>query len=220
MADALTANALLYVVKLNLSAQYWNRDLLIPVGQSNNHMTGLSEPTPEIMGSGIMLKLMALDEEDLGILSFHLHNARLEVRDMLRQMREQSFLLAMRRFDWEAAIAGAEKTTGGKILPAKAKQMAEKAGKTAPKVQDTAADTVKTAQKIPAILQFDHVLAVRYYGINRQQGEQVLSLKGLCFRPSKPPGGIITFLFAEKVGLQLEVECIEARLQDLPATAL
>ncbi|KAA6205093.1 MAG: DUF2948 family protein [Candidatus Tokpelaia sp.] len=179
-----------------------------------------------------MLKLMALDEEDLGILSFHLHNARLYGRDMLRQMREQSFLLAMHRFNWEAAlagtaIAGAEKAApgrkSGKILPAgtdlpaKAKQTAKKAGKTAPKAQGTAADTVKTAQEIPAILQFDHVLAVRSYGIDRRQSGQVLSLKGLCFRPQAAPGGIITFLFAEKAGLELKVECIEARLQDLPA---
>jgi len=177
-----------------------------------------------------MLKLMALDEEDLGVFSFHLHNARLYGRDMLRQKRSRNFVLALRRFDWEAAIAEAESgqaaeagsgaAAAAAAVPGQQKAPPATTGKAPPKPQAATGAAMTGAAEIPVIVQFDHVLAVRSYGIDRRQSGQVLSLKGLCFRPATPPGGIITFLFAEKAGLELKVECIEARLQDLPATAL
>jgi len=173
-----------------------------------------------------MLKLMALDEEDLRVFSFHLHNARLYGRDMLRQKHSRNFVLALRRFNWEAAIAEAENGQAAEAGSAAAAAVSAppgqqpppaKTGKAPPKPEAATDAGMTGAAEIPVIVQFDHVLAVRSYGIDRQQSGQVLSLKGLCFRPAQPPGGIISFLFAEKAGLELKVECIEARLQDLPA---
>ncbi|MCW2314951.1 hypothetical protein M2322_000471 [Rhodoblastus acidophilus] len=46
------------------------------------------------------LRLMAMDEDDLAILSAHVQDAVLHVRDMLFQPRERRFILALHRYDW------------------------------------------------------------------------------------------------------------------------
>lgn len=49
-----------------------------------------------------LLRLVALDEEDLAIVSAHLQDAVVRVGDLAYLAREQRFALAARRFDWEA----------------------------------------------------------------------------------------------------------------------
>ncbi len=53
-----------------------------------------------------MLKLVALDEEDLQILSAHLQDAVLKVGDLHYVAREKRFILTANRFAWEAAKGG------------------------------------------------------------------------------------------------------------------
>lgn len=48
------------------------------------------------------LKLIALDEEDLSILSAHLQDAVVRVGDILYQPKHQRVLLVLNRFDWSA----------------------------------------------------------------------------------------------------------------------
>jgi hypothetical protein len=48
------------------------------------------------------LKLMALDEEDLAVVSAHLQDAVLKVGDMTYLPREKRFALVANRFAWEA----------------------------------------------------------------------------------------------------------------------
>ena len=52
------------------------------------------------------LKLIALDEEDLAVLSAHLQDAVVKVSDLAYLSREKRFAALFNRFDWEAA-AGA-----------------------------------------------------------------------------------------------------------------
>jgi hypothetical protein len=52
------------------------------------------------------LKLVALDREDLDIVSAHLQDAVLKVADMVFLPREHRFALVANRFDWEGAVAG------------------------------------------------------------------------------------------------------------------
>ena len=49
------------------------------------------------------LKLAALDEEDLAILSAHVQDAVLKVADMVYLPKEYRFVIAMNRFIWEKA---------------------------------------------------------------------------------------------------------------------
>lgn len=53
------------------------------------------------------LRLIALDSEDLAVLSAHLQDSILRVGDMLYLAKEKRFVLALNRFDWLSADAGA-----------------------------------------------------------------------------------------------------------------
>ncbi len=52
-----------------------------------------------------ILRLMALDEEDLAVISAHAQDAVLHVGDMLYQPAQKRFILALHRFDWLAPQA-------------------------------------------------------------------------------------------------------------------
>jgi hypothetical protein len=49
------------------------------------------------------LKLVALDKEDLEIISAHLQDAVLKVSDVIWRPNEKRLVLGLNRFDWEAA---------------------------------------------------------------------------------------------------------------------
>jgi len=53
-----------------------------------------------------LLRLIALDAEDLGILSAHLQDAVLKVKDITWLSSEGHFVLVMNRFVWENAEPG------------------------------------------------------------------------------------------------------------------
>ncbi|CAN7592438.1 DUF2948 family protein [Bosea sp. LjRoot237] len=52
------------------------------------------------------LKLIALDAEDLSVISAHLQDAVLKRGDIAYLSAEKRFALALRRFDWEGATQG------------------------------------------------------------------------------------------------------------------
>jgi hypothetical protein len=54
-----------------------------------------------------LLRLVALDQEDLAIISAHLQDAIVRVGDIAYLPKEQRFALAARRFDWETAARDA-----------------------------------------------------------------------------------------------------------------
>lgn len=49
-----------------------------------------------------LLKLVALDQEDLAVISAHLQDALLRVGDIVYLPKERRFAIQARRFDWEA----------------------------------------------------------------------------------------------------------------------
>lgn len=52
-----------------------------------------------------MLKLIALDREDLEIVSAHLQDAVVKIGEVLWRPGESRVVIALNRFDWEAAVA-------------------------------------------------------------------------------------------------------------------
>ncbi len=56
-----------------------------------------------------LLRLMALDTEDLAILSAHVQDAIVRVSDINWLPREKHFVLAMNRFVWDATTGGARR---------------------------------------------------------------------------------------------------------------
>ena len=66
------------------------------------------------------LKLIALDKDDLDIVSAHLQDAVLKVGDMAYLPKEKRFALILNRFDWEKAL----KPANGKALGHERRQAA------------------------------------------------------------------------------------------------
>jgi len=132
-----------------------------------------------------LLKLAALDEEDLSIISAHVQDAVMKTGEITYLKREKRFTLAMRRFAWEREKRGLFRR--------------------------------QPHERRLSALTFDRVLAVRSTGIDMKKPEHVLSLLAVRFLPGEAPGGTIELDFAGDTTIQLDVECIEARLSDLGA---
>lgn len=131
------------------------------------------------------LRLIALDTEDLEVLSTHLQDAVLRVADMTYLPGEKRFALVLNRFNWEDARESARR----------ARHIAFERRRTG--------------------LHFDRVLAVRTQKIDRTAGDGVLELLAIRFEETDAPAGTIELAFAGDATLRLEVECIEAAMRDL-----
>lgn len=130
-------------------------------------------------GGGMdLLKLTALDDEDLRIVSAHLQDAVLKVGDIRFLRREQRFVLVVNRFDHRH---------GG-----------------------------KQALRRRTGVQFNRVLRARAHKIRQGAPDAVLSLLAVTFEPGdEPPAGTIEMTFSGGGSIRLDVECIEASLEDL-----
>lgn len=133
------------------------------------------------------LRLVALDAEDLQVISAHVQDAVLRVGDMVFLPRENRFAMVLNRFNWEKALEGRER---------KVHQVFERRR---------------------AGLHFDRVLAVRSQHLDRTAKDNALELLAVHFTETDVPAGTISLVFAGGGEIQLDVECIEAQLQDLDA---
>lgn len=52
------------------------------------------------------LKLIALDEDDLAVISAHVQDARVQVSDIVWRQGEKRLVIGMSRLDWEQTLAG------------------------------------------------------------------------------------------------------------------
>ncbi len=50
------------------------------------------------------LKLVALDDDDIGVISAHVQDALVRVGDILWQPRDHRFVMALKRFDWTNVV--------------------------------------------------------------------------------------------------------------------
>lgn len=148
------------------------------------------------MGKG--LKLIALDGEDLAVISMHLQDAVLSVGDMAFQPSEHRFVMLANRFDWESAV--------------QAEVEAEMAG-SAPAAKP--APFSQNCVRRRAGIRFEHVMGARVRGIDLKRKRDVLNLLLITFEETTAPSGIITFLFSGGGQLQLTVDCLEMGIEDL-----
>jgi Protein of unknown function (DUF2948) len=125
-----------------------------------------------------LLKLVALDEDDLAILSAHLQDAIVRVGDIAYLPAEQRFALIARRFDWEGAPGD-------------------------------------DSQRRLAGLHFERVRQARARGIDRSKPDAVLNLLAITFAQTEAPSGTASLHFSDGGAVQLDLECIEARMKDM-----
>ncbi|MGH7025515.1 MAG: DUF2948 family protein [Caulobacteraceae bacterium] len=70
-------------------------------------------------------------------------------------------------------------------------------------------------ERVVAGFQLGSVEAVRARNLRLDAKDAVLELLALTFEASDPPGGRVTFAFADGGDLAAEVECVDAALADL-----
>jgi hypothetical protein len=135
------------------------------------------------------LKLVALDKDDIEIVSAHVQDGLVKVADILWQPREQRFVMALNRFDWMNAV-----DAKGQKNP-----------------DDAAADY----RRCRTALRFERVNACKCRNLDQSDKHAVLNLLAVEFAERNPPSGMVTLTFSGGAAIRLEVECLEAELADL-----
>ena len=133
------------------------------------------------------LRLLAVNADDIAIVSAHCQDAVVKLKDCRWRSSAKQFSMEMNRFVWE-------KATG--IRRFRPFRRAE-------------------YERRRAVLHFDRVLAVHHRGLDPTQGEQVLVLLAIRFLPEEAPSGAVELVFAGGCTIRLDVEVIEAQLTDV-----
>ncbi len=144
------------------------------------------------------LKLIALDTDDLRVISAHLQDAVVRIGDMVYLPKEKRFAAIANRFDWDKAISPS-------ASGAKAKK---------PRRGDTGLERRRTG------LRFERVLAAKVSGLDLKDRRGSLALLAITFAPvadPEVPGGDVTLTFSGGAAIRLTVECLEFEMTDLGA---
>jgi Protein of unknown function (DUF2948) len=135
------------------------------------------------------LKLVALDKDDIEIVSAHVQDALVKVADILWQPGEHRFVMALNRFDW----MNAADARGAKNLD----------------------DGARDYRRCRTALRFERVTACKCRDIDPSDRSAMLNLLAVEFAERDSPAGIVTLTFSGGAAIRLEVECLEAELVDL-----
>jgi hypothetical protein len=144
------------------------------------------------------LKLIALDADDLRVISAHLQDAVVRVGDMTYLPKEKRFAAVANRFDWDKALSPP---------PGGAKPQKRSRG-------DTGLERRRTG------LRFERVLAAKTSGFDLKDRRGALALLAITFVPvadPDAPGGDVTLTFSGGAAIRLTVECLEFEMNDLGA---
>ncbi|MEQ1715738.1 MAG: DUF2948 family protein [Hyphomicrobium sp.] len=136
------------------------------------------------------LKLIALDAEDLNVMSAHLQDAALRVADMAYLPREKRFAMVLNRFDWAEAL------------------------------QASLAGGARKFERRRAGLRFERVVDAKVLGIDLGDKTAALALLAIVFEPAGGPeavAGNVTLTFSGGAAIRLQVEYLEAEMKDLGA---
>ena len=131
------------------------------------------------------LKLIALDAEDLGVISAHLQDAVLKISDIAYRPRELRFALLLNRFNWPGALAGSEQ---------RETMTRHRCALRVERVTAARTQGIDLTEK-------DKVLALLAIQFEQLQEDD--------------PSGHITLVFSGGGAIRLDVECVEVELRDL-----
>ena len=137
------------------------------------------------------LKLIALDGNDLSVISAHLQDAVVRQADMTYLPGEKRFAAVLNRFDWANAAGN------GVTPPAKTDGERRRTG-----------------------LRLERVLSAQVQGLNIKDKSATLALLAILFEPSKvteAADGHVTLTFSGGAAIRLHVECLEVEMKDLGA---
>lgn len=136
------------------------------------------------------LKMMAMDDEDLTVLSAHCQDAVFKAEDISWLSAEKRFLISINRFVWEKAQKRGLLGMFGK----------------------------KSYERHRSVLHFEQVENVQTQGINPKDANTVYALLSVEFMPNEDGvSGQIELMLAGQHTIRLTVNCVEARLADFDA---
>lgn len=144
------------------------------------------------------LKLIALDAEDLRVISAHLQDAVVRVADLAYLPKEKRFAAVANRFDWDKALSPPQPSTKAPRL----------------RKGETGLERRRTG------LRFERVLAAKVSGLDLKDRRASLALLAITFEPvadPDAPGGDVTLTFSGGAAIRLTVECLEFEMTDLGA---
>ena len=135
------------------------------------------------------LKLVALDKDDIEVISAHVQDSLVKIVDILWRPSEHRFVIALNRFDWMNAG----------------------------KVSGTAAGTAAKPdyRRCRTALRFERVLACKCRNLDQTAKDAQLNLLAVEFAEFDSPAGIVSLIFSGGGVIRLDVECLEAELADL-----
>lgn len=134
------------------------------------------------------LKLIALDREDLSVISAHLQDAVFRVADMAYLPGENRFAAVGNRFDWAVTL------------------------------KDTATKNKTGFERRRSGLRIDKVMSAKVQGVDLKNTNQTLALLAIGFEPNALPEGVeghVTLTFSGGAAIRLVVECLEVEMKDL-----
>jgi len=132
------------------------------------------------------LKLVALDRDDIEVVSAHVQDALVRVADIFWRPGEHRFVMALNRFDWINAVDAG--------------------------VKDVRAADYRRCR---TALRFERVNACKCRGLDQANKDATLNLLAVEFAEREAPAGVVTLTFSGGGAIRLEVECLEAELADL-----
>jgi hypothetical protein len=155
------------------------------------------------------LKLVALDPDDIGVVSAHVQDALVRVGDIFWQPREHRFVMALNRFDWMNAV-------DGKDFQAKDFQAKDFQAKDFQAKDFQAKDfQAKDHRRCRTALRFERVLSCKCRDLSQADKNARLNLLAVEFAAGEAPAGTVLLTFSGGGVIRLEVECLEAELVDL-----
>jgi hypothetical protein len=157
-------------------------------GERIDQGSGMSPCTDE-------LKLVALDKDDIEVVSAHVQDSLVRIADILWRPSEHRFVVALNRFDWMSAAEIA------------------KVGKMSGMAAGAAAKP--DYRRCRTALRFERVLACKCRNLDQTAKDAQLNLLAVEFAESNSPAGIVSLIFSGGGVIRLEVECLEAELADL-----
>lgn len=134
-----------------------------------------------------LLKLTALDTEDLAVISACLQDAIGRVADTGYEPRRRRFAVLLNRFRWENE---ARPSLGGLLGP-------------------------RSPERVRCAVHFDAVTSVRHRNVNQANPEQLLDLLAIQAEEQRDGSVRIKLLFAGGPEILLEAECIDCYLEDV-----
>jgi len=136
------------------------------------------------------LRLRAVDQMDLSVVSAHLQDAIAQVGDMAYEPGKRRFAIMFNRFMWEDLNDAPKGAKPDKSAP---------------------------YRRVRSALHFDAVQRVQTQGLKLARKDALAELLSLSFEPKSELAGAIKMTFAGGGALRLEVECIDAWLTDVSA---